>query len=136
VKIILTAVVAIFISGCSSSPISIERATEAARTTESEYMSASEVRSEKVVIISDNIFGPSAIKPKIFVDGKEIGLLGQGEKMTVYLAPGTHQFGWSALTKGNYSEQEFLISQELKNIFHLVSPAGAVIRFVRERPNN
>ena len=126
-------VACVLFSACSSVPISSDRATETTRIVQSDYLTQSSDRTVKVVVIQDDVFGPSAIKPKIFIDGKEIGSLSQGEKITFYVAPGVHQLAWSALTKGNYREQEFQISEEMHNVFHLASPAGDVIRFVRDK---
>ena len=125
-------VACLLLTACSSVPIASDRAVETTRIVQSDYLAPSPDRTEKVVVILDDVIGPSAIKPKIFVDGKELGSLNQGEKITFYVALGVHQFGWSALTKGNYREQEFQISAQLKNVLHLSSPAGDVVRFVRE----
>ena len=121
------------VTACSSVPIAVENAIETSRIVQSDYLAPSSERIVKVVVIQDDVFGPSAIKPKIFIDGKEIGSLSQGEKITFYVAPGIHQLGWSALTKGNYREQEFQMTVEMQNVFHLASPAGDVVRFVRAR---
>ncbi len=122
------------VSACSSVPVSLAEAKETTQALQVEYLTPSDERTQKVVVILDDLLGPSVITPRIFLNGDEICSLSQGEKVTFYVAPGVHQFGWSALTDGNYHEQEFHISEDLRNVFHLQSPLGAVIRFVREQP--
>ena len=122
----------LMLASCSSTPIAPDRAAEASSVVQSDYLLPSTDRTQKVIVVHDNVFGPAMIKPNIFIDGQKLGSISQGEKIVFYVTPGVHQLGWSAITKGNYREQEFQISDQLKNVFHLVSPAGDVIRFMRE----
>ena len=126
-------VLILILNACSSVPIRVDVATEALTKFETDLFNQTDIRDVKVVIILDNIFGPSLIDPQIYVDGEKVASLNQGEKVTVYLAPGMHRLAWSALTEGNYREQEFIIGKDYKNIFHIVSPAGGVLRYIREK---
>lgn len=125
--------VVIFLSACSSVSIPVESAKEATLKFNVDQFQASETNTQEVVVISDNHFGPSIIKTQIHINGVKIASLNQGEKVTFFVKPGLYQFGWSALTEGNYREQEFTVGKELKNVFHLVSPAGDVLRYIREK---
>jgi hypothetical protein len=119
-------------AACSSTPVSTTQASETKDRTTAEQLAPNATRTLETVVIHDRLFVPTPIRPKVFVDGALLGTIGQSEKITFYLAPGNHRFGWSALTEGNYREQEFIVSPDQKCVFHLVSPAGDVLRFIRE----
>lgn len=132
-RLLFLVLVCMLVSACSSVPVSLSEAREITPALQTEFLTPSDERTQKVVVILDDLLGPSVIKPKIFIDGNELCSLSQGEKVTFYVTPGVHQLGWSALTDGNYREQEFHISENLNNAFHLQSPMGDVVRFVREK---
>ena len=122
----------ISLGGCSSTPVLTGQAEESKDRKVTEHSNISERHSLQTIVIHDRLFIPGPIRPQIFVNGKSIGTVNQGEKLTFYVGAGVLRLGWSALTEGNYREQEFIVSPETHNVFHLTSPAGDVLRFIRE----
>ncbi|MBA4382287.1 MAG: hypothetical protein C0406_06950 [Sideroxydans sp.] len=123
----------LILSGCSSTPVLVSQANESKDLRVTEYSNVSEKHPLQIIVILDRLVGGAAlIRPQIFVNGTSIGTVKHGEKLTFYVSSGVLRLGWSALTKDNYREQEFIVSPDLRNVFHMVSPAGDILRFVRE----
>ena len=121
------------LTACASTPVQKETAALVPLQAEMEFSKPDAERTIKVTIIHDDVNGPSLVHPKIFIDGKYVGSISQRQKIEFFTKPGVHMLGWSAITKGNYHEQEFTISDNLKSIFHLQNPTGDMMRFVREK---
>ena len=134
-KLISISSVALFgfvLPGCSSAPVTSVHAIESTDRTAAEYFQQTPKNTLQTVIIHDKLFIPTPIRTTIYVNGTALGTVNQGEKLTFFVPPGVLRLSWSALGEGTYyREQEFIVSNESKNIFHL-GTSGGVLRYIRE----
>jgi len=130
-KLLVFITVLLQIVGCSSVPIKTSDASLTTNILSSDLLLPSNQRTEKIIVVYDDLSIP-AFDITIYYQGKQIAILSEGEKVVFYAKLGVIQFGWSAISESNYHQQEFIITKELKSVFHILSQNGNTIKYVRE----
>lgn len=133
---IVLMLVALSVSGCSTTPISKTEAiaVPTERIASPVFLRPDAVRTEAVTITRDRGFTGGGVKFEVSANTDKIAVLAPGETVTFYLAPGRYVFvaaGIPNVFNEPPGETEVVISSELPNSFRLRLVSGDGPRFER-----
>lgn len=83
----------------------------------------------KVTIVRDSGFFGADMRMALSIDGQLMAKIKAGEKVDVYLSPGTHIFGAAPWKKDRLTEAAFQIGEGLPQTYRITLEAGSGIRF-------
>ncbi|WP_333691168.1 hypothetical protein [Pseudomonas syringae] len=92
-NMLAAALVVASITGCSTSPISVDQAAPVPSDELYAYQSKPAGESGKVTVIRDSGFVGSGCDIVIYVDGRKAAKIGTGQRASFYLRPGSPSIG-------------------------------------------
>lgn len=92
-RILIGALAAALLAGCSSNPISISEAKQAPRDEIYAFQSTPAGSYGKITVLRDSGLNASGCDFVVYVDGKKSAKLGSGERASFLLSPGSYSVG-------------------------------------------
>lgn len=123
-RILVSALIALWLTGCSSMPVPIAEANPvtAEYIYAPEYLQPSDDRTEKVVVVRDDAFEASKAGFVLILDGTPVAELYPSDKVELYLGMGLHLGQIKMNTPIDIyapSDVEILVTDKLPNNFRM-----------------